>query len=190
MVRLQVCPLALHANSPPWFQSHYGAIASLFLRANTPTIPQVSIPLWCDCKPLFNVHNQPTKGAFQSHYGAIASETSEVEQEPIEQAFNPTMVRLQVQLCHINTHKKSAFNPTMVRLQGRLPALWWSIDGDFQSHYGAIASSLCRHRCNHLRSFQSHYGAIASAVLASTEAWTAAAFNPTMVRLQVWIFAG
>jgi len=60
----------------------------------------------------------------------------------VESSFNPTMVRLLLQILRGYDTKYRSFNPTMVRLlpskglqQGRKPTM-------FQSHNGAIAAEL------------------------------------------------
>ena len=101
--------------------------------------------------------------AFQSHYGAIATVYSPRVWGAREDAFNPTMVRLQLVLIDTDTTLKS----------------------NFQSHYGAIATRPCHSYPQRWQSFQSHYGAIATSPIASCSGRVAKTFNPTMVRLQL-----
>ena len=49
MVRLRLYQKPLSVTVSPAFQSHYGAIATRFLRWSVWAISSVSIPLWCDC---------------------------------------------------------------------------------------------------------------------------------------------
>ena len=75
------------------FQSHYGAIATAA----------------CAIIKRFVM-------TFQSHYGAIATTPFALYQLEVE-AFNPTMVRLQLGYAQARLEGDGTFNPTMVRLQ-------------------------------------------------------------------------
>ena len=56
-----------------YFQSHYGAIATMRASSPHPTSPQLSIPLWCDCNMWLCDYVFMRSTIFQSHYGAIAT---------------------------------------------------------------------------------------------------------------------
>ena len=168
------------------FQSHYGAIATAFvlvvlaqsLQPFNPTMvrlqPQktyalmvaqcrLSIPLWCDCNRKGATEVTCEHLIFQSHYGAIATMWRLGGAVILNEPFNPTMVRLQL---NPNATKQKTsedtFNPTMVRLQRIF----------FAVHILALTL------------FQSHYGAIATIAVALTVEDEQLTFNPTMVRLQ------
>ena len=108
----------------------------------------LSIPLWCDC------NLQPPRSA---------------ECNPT--TFNPTMVRLQPRLVEERYQgTMSTFNPTMVRLQPAPPNPTTHLMRAFQSHYGAIATSLSTQPAQCRTYFQSHYGAIATVSIAYDDA--------------------
>ena len=116
------------------------------------------------------------------------------------------MVRLQRHCRARQWHRRYPFNPTMVRLQRSPLGHRGGYSDTFQSHYGAIATSLkpLSHALKPI--FQSHYGAIAThpkkvderfhsllsiplwcdcnLFLATILARRCSSFNPTMVRLQ------
>ena len=117
MVRLQLRKMIVFWLQSHHFQSHYGAIATIFFSNCRREGNELSIPLWCDCN--------------------LGCEIQQAE-------------------------RVSAFNPTMVRLQLVMKRLYDLSSWHFQSHYGAIATSLSPSRLHLATVFQSHYGAIAT----------------------------
>ena len=142
----------------------------------------VSIPLWCDCDSILAqrlVFPRP----FQSHYGAIATIKVSPTKSP-SKSFQSHYGAIATTWRSPRCKRCPSFNPTMVRLRPLRPVararsplvsipLWcdcdWCAgvertpDAQFQSHYGAIATS--RSWTTSLirtPSFQSHYGAIAT----------------------------
>ena len=140
---------AIATSSPPecplpgdMFQSHYGAIATCGDGVVCPHMPEVSIPLWCDC-----------------YHTRCRAPTPPLER------FNPTMVRLLPAFpFQASTHTTSVsiplwcdcyglevqvvafqgecFNPTMVRLLPFGFNVHHHLLYQFQSHYGAIATDV------------------------------------------------
>ena len=78
----------------------------------------------------------------------------------------------------------ATFNPTMVRLQQDFGLHAIVVKLDFQSHYGAIATTSPANEARTPTCFQSHYGAIATCVVIVVQLLFLLPFNPTMVRLQ------
>ena len=120
------------------------------------------------------------------------------------------MVRLQLRDTSKCIYSSLTFNPTMVRLQqwgvveNKITVNFLSIplwcdcnvavstekidELVFQSHYGAIATyALSWYLTDAYVVFQSHYGAIATMNMKTKVQHKSAAFNPTMVRLQLGI---
>ena len=146
------------------FQSHNGAIAAICNEPISDLQRDVSIPQWCDCCTTDMPYNEPEK-----------------------LSFNPTMVRL---LPSSDTSFKcqgARFNPTMVRLLHRECLHDCLTHSQFQSHNGAIAASP---KFTHMKVylwFQSHNGAIAAFIFRGSPSNSKTSFNPTMVRLLLYI---
>ena len=161
MVRLRRLPPCARLHPLSQFQSHYGAIATHASYNIPPIDTLISIPLWCDC----DYHFARNCGNWLSY-------------------FNPTMVRLRRSKGDFEAAERTTisiplwcdcdadgciqgicnddFNPTMVRLRPKLALTPTCASVRFQSHYGAIATSLMSHMSLCSSSFQSHYGAIAT----------------------------
>ena len=103
----------------------------------------------------------------------------------ISPAFNPTMVRLQLESNY----------PLVLRIAQLSIPLWCDCNRNrshahrcrrchFQSHYGAIATLFNIPPNSLIENFQSHYGAIATRQWLKSFSFSLTTFNPTMVRLQ------
>jgi len=121
------------------FQSHNGAIA-----ATT------------------NAYYRPTLRLFQSHNGAIAAALKRPDGLQSLFGFNPTMVRLLLDIAQEIYQLKPGFNPTMVRLLRKRLGRACFRHRLFQSHNGAIAARLRIDEVVIGLMFQSHNGAIAA----------------------------
>ena len=161
MVRLRLLRGTRGHQAGPWFQSHYGAIATIALRLGrkrsagfNPTMVRlrrdraggnplpslVSIPLWCDCDTE-SLSNRNRLGIVSIPLWCDCDYKGGAPMPYLRlQSFNPTMVRLRLGPGHWQT----------------------SAPPPFQSHYGAIATEEVRRARKAALAFQSHYGAIAT----------------------------
>ncbi len=173
----------------PWpvqqpFQSHCGAIgtcramppSSYIAITFNPTVVRLG-PAPC------RRHPWASRG-FQSHCGAIGTQDAGRASRQPHQPFNPTVVRLGPALLHgAPHHVGQPFNPTVVRLGPSGAAAEGDEGRAFQSHCGAIGTTLRGIPGAPASPFQSHCGAIGTAVTATTYPEELQAFNPTVVRL-------
>ena len=147
--------------SPPGFQSHYGAIGTVY-------------------RP----RHQSGRVRFQSHYGAIGTRASAKRSSgrggvsiPLWCDWNGSSGNEDFRLPEVSIPLWCDWNSPRAQRRGE--------EDPFQSHYGAIGTSYRSggDRCGG-HAFQSHYGAIGTASPASKPLGGDHRFNPTMVRLE------
>ena len=114
------------------FQSHNGAIAAIVLELIWGPQGTVSIPQWCDCCLLISMVKSVTIRVSIPQWCDCCEKAQEEGLTDIV-GFNPTMVRLLLQLFRVQGDDVGGFNPTMVRL---LPVIYKS--GQRRTHQVSI----------------------------------------------------